>query len=236
MKVKTVVVDDQKYNIDMIIKDLKICEPEVDMDFELSYFEDPMDEMIIKEKAQFYILDINMPKRNGFELARLIFKDNPETIVVFCSYNSSVNYNSTGFGKYYFLNKEMLDSDLKSTLLKVKKRIDELNEKYEVCESNQIIDIYVKDIAYFEQKHMNVLVHKRDGAILNDKKKFADLVKKIGKHNFIHAHRFFLINSNEIVDLSTNGVKLKNGENLPVTKYNYKEVREKFMRILMNSV
>ena len=159
MKIKTLVVDDERLNRDLISKLIS----KTNNNFEIVGLAENIDEayeMIHIHKPDLICLDIKMPGGNGFELLKRFEKPNFEVVFV------------TGFDEYaiqafefnaldYIL--KPIDTDkLKNTLEKVFHRIS--NSKRDIVDLKEILDVY--DIDY--SKIVKIPIHHNDKVVLLD--------------------------------------------------------------------
>lgn len=96
-------------------------------------------ELIEQQPIDILVSDVNMPYMSGLELARAALERTPDLRVIFVSGYQEFSYvqQALSLKAYNYVLKPMDDSELISTLLKVKQDLDEANKQREVEEAYQ---------------------------------------------------------------------------------------------------
>ena len=180
---------------------------------------------LLKENRQFDIifLDIDMPDMDGFELSKH-YKDTPVVFVtshealVFKAYN-----NTDSFG---FIRKSRLSEDLKSVMKRFFEFLS-MQKNINVKINGRLISIKCKDIFYIEKQINHIIIHTQSDSYTVRKTLSEIETLNIG---FIRTHIGYLVNPDTIQIIEKNGVILKNGMSVPVSRSQYKHVCEEFMK------
>lgn len=75
------------------------------------------DNQYINEESDIAFIDICMPI-NGFEVARNILKNSPNTKIVFCTSHNELVFDSFQVDLFGFVRKDHLDADIENVLVK----------------------------------------------------------------------------------------------------------------------
>lgn len=163
------------------------------------------------------LIDIDLPKKNGIDLAQEIFDINPWTYIVFC----------TGFGEYREKAFEIYAFDYLVKPFKLD-RIAKTLKRIIALESSQIYDpakesktvfskgepkgarlfkdadrflkIDYKDIIFITRENRKTVIHYIGGKVYTDETMGA-LEEQLKDNMFFRAHKGFLININMIKEL-----------------------------------
>ena len=98
-------------------------------------------------------LDIDMPKMNGFELAKVLCKEYKDTIIVFMSAYDNFVYDSFEFSPFAYLRKNCMVEEIPRVLNRIVEKILEPTKQLTLYTKEGTLSFYVKDILYFESKH-----------------------------------------------------------------------------------
>jgi DNA-binding LytR/AlgR family response regulator len=176
-------------------------------------------------------LDIEMGEDNGIEVAKKIKELENHPIIIFVSNHEGFVHNTLAVQPLYFIRKPMLKEDVKSafTLLKqIKKRT---NETIEVGD----IIIRINDILYIESSD-----HKITFVTKNDYYSCRGTLESVGQlleeHDFVRAHRSFILNIHQIECHYRTRVVLKTGQRIDIGRKYQAEVREKYKEAKLNGI
>ncbi|WP_353654920.1 LytTR family DNA-binding domain-containing protein [Clostridium sp. CCUG 7971] len=60
--------------------------------------------------------------------------------------------------------------------------------------------------------------------------------KDLKQDKFVRCHKSFLVNLSYVENIKSNTIVLECGEEIPVSRYRHKEVKEKFLRFIGDSI
>lgn len=145
------------------------------------------------------LLDIDMPRINGFELAKHIQKKAPSTIVVFVSAYEKFVYDAFEYTPFCFLRKNHIKKELPDILKKIISKITSSNETITFNSQDGIITVLINDISYIESTGNYFEVH------FYDKRKpyrcrgtLSSVEKNLDQNHFYRIHPAFIINLENI--------------------------------------
>lgn len=186
----------------------------------------------LKEKQIYHVifLDINMPEMSGLELAQKIRKRDKEVILVFMT--AFLDYAIEGYrlNVLRFLWKDMLEQLLPECMEAVLRRL-QWDKKTITCPFIEgTKEILLTDIGYIEsQKHklkFHLLHNEQKEYLLYDK--LDNMDEQLALYGFIRIHKSFLVNSMYIKRISNYRVKLQDGEELPIPREKFRQIKEKY--------
>ena len=181
------------------------------------------------------LLDIQMGQINGMDTARKIREVDNKMEIIFIT--SLIDYVQGGYEvrAYRYLLKPIELEELKKHVLTCIKEIENKNNYILIKNKSNTYKIQSNEIKYIEVQKKNMLIHtinKTFDVRYSLEKIEKDL--KLGK--FVRCHKSFLINLSYVENIKLNTAILESGEEVPVSRYRYKEVKEKFLKFLGDSI
>lgn len=241
---KAIIIDDEKLARDLVRNFLQMFENiEIVAECE-NGFEGI--KSINEHNPDLIFLDIQMPKLNGFEMLELL--DNSYNIIFTTAYDqyalkafevNAVDYLLKPFSRERFaeaVNKVIdkigkNDNSTQNSILRQSDFIqtDEKLNRIVVKKGSKIVVLPIDLIKYFEAQDDYINIVSSEGSFLKQNR-----MKYYEEHLpdfFIRIHRSFIVNLNEIKEISllekdSHIVILKSGEKLPVSKSGYIKLKE----------
>lgn len=204
---------------------------------ELAFYE--TGEALLAQAAQpdILFLDIQMPGRDGMEIARLLRKKWKDTILIFVTGIEEYVFQAFDVGAFHYIVKPLDDEKLKTVLENAVKQYEEKTQnskaekKYIMVQTGGIhTKVFVDDIVYAEVFNRKIIIHKLDGE-LEFYGKLSDLEKLLGE-DFFRPHRAYLINMGYVESYDAGNIYLEKGQVL-MAKQNYKKFVESYMQYSM---
>lgn len=192
-----------------------------------------MEKLEVLEPAIIF-LDIEMPNKNGIEVAQIIndsfSNSNQMPVIIFCTAYDDYGYKAFKVNAADYLLKPASEDKIEQLFNKIKVtfkgKLEEI-EEYIICESSGIdIKIPLKKVLFFhaDNKYITVVTQEKE-FLLNDT--LINLEKKFP--NFIKTHRAYLANPNFFQKVFKRNnhyhLKLKNYENnIPISRRQKQEL------------
>jgi two-component system, LytTR family, response regulator len=245
MKIRTLIIDDEKPARDLISHYLKQY-PEFELCGES---EDGFSgaKAIQEMKPDLVFLDVQMPKLTGFELLELL--EEPPLIIFSTAFDeyairafelSAVDYLLKPYASDRFgqaIKKVMIKfEEKKNTVQEVRTVLSSIEEKPEMLQRIAVknrhkIDVVpVAEIHYFEAADDYVMIHTSDKSVLKEKTmKFMET--HLDPAQFLRIHRSYIVNVNfiarlELYEKESYAVVLKNGKTLKASLSGYKILKQ----------
>ncbi|MDI0265815.1 LytTR family DNA-binding domain-containing protein [Clostridioides difficile] len=181
-------------------------------------------------------LDIKMEKLNGMDTARKIRKMGSEMEIIFIT--SLIDYVQEGYEvrAYRYLLKPIEFEELKKHMLTCIKDIETNKDSYIIIkDKSNTYKIYLNEIKYIEVQKKEMLIHtiNKNFYIRYSLNK---IEKELNLSRFIRCHKSFIVNLSHVENIKYNIAILESGEEVPISRYRYKEVKEKFLRFLGDTI
>ncbi|WP_461880876.1 LytR/AlgR family response regulator transcription factor [Fusicatenibacter sp.] len=183
-----------------------------------------------------FLIDIDMPEVNGFEVASFLKKWNRECCIGFVSNKDELVFQAFAYHPFFFIRKTHLDEELESQLLELQKKMGVKVPKIELQTGRQTVEVAL-DTIWFVESEKNYLLFYREkderGDAVRARMKIAEAEKELEPHGFVRTHKGYLVNMNYVYRLRENEILLLNGKHVPVSRSYLNQVRMKIMGAVM---
>ncbi len=229
MKLRCLNVDDLYEDAKRIEQAVRIAGSPMFSSIYTTIYTDPLDKRIGSESFDIYILDIDMPGVNGFELSRQVERINPEAVMIFCSMHEDMVYESMRLHTFFFVRKSLLERDIKDCM-----------EKYLVMRQNNIYVCkhkdkteyaMVADIVYLEVIGNYLWIHLVNGKTLHERKSMKAILEEIAGV-FLQVDRNYAVNVRYVQSLNGNRLVLKTNHHFDIPDKKLAKVRSRIIELL----
>lgn len=185
------------------------------------------------ENIDIFLLDIQMDGLNGMEVARKIRQiDKKEVEIIFTT--SLIEYIQEGYEvrAYRYLLKPIKLEDLKKHIILCIEELTKNKESYiAVNEKNNTCKVKISEITYIEIQKREMTIHtiNEDYTINSSMSK---LENELSKYNFYRCHKSFMVNIDFIKNIKQYIAILDNKEEVPISRYRFKETKYRFLSYL----
>lgn len=231
MKVKIAVCDDNKADQDYIINLLREYGKENEVIPEIQAFisaEQFLFQYADEKDYQIIVLDIEMEKMSGVELAKKLREENKEIQIFFVT--GFPDYIAEGYevDALHYLMKPVSREKVFRVMQKAVSNLKTEEKVLFVQENGEMQKVLEKNIFYIEVFSHACMIHTTEGTV-ETKMAINDLEKKLSE-GFIRVHRSYLVNLEQIKKIGKTELFLENGKDVPLSRRKYKEVNMAFIR------
>ncbi|NMS89073.1 response regulator transcription factor [Clostridioides difficile] len=181
-------------------------------------------------------LDIKMEKLNGMDTARKIREVGNEMEIIFIT--SLIDSIQEGYEvrAYRYLLKPIEFEELKKHVLTCIKDIEINKDSYiAIKNKSNTYKIYLNQIKYIEVQKKDMIIHTINKNF-DIKYSLSKIEKELNLSRFVRCHKSFIVNLNYVENIKYNIAILESGEEVPISRYRYKEVKEKFLKFLGDTI
>ena len=223
------ICDDEKNIRELISNKIKKEYP----NSEIVFFKSGEELLLESKDIDILLLDIQMPGRNGIEIARELRKKNKKTILIFVTAMEDYVFEAFDVNAFNYIVKPFNDNRFMDVL---NKAINEYNSSGETKqETNYVIvsnrgmhtKVKLDEIIYAEVFNRKVVIHKIDEEI-EYYGKMSELEALVGE-SFFRSHRAYLINFKYVEKYDAKTIYMEKGKVL-MAKKNYPEFVKKYMK------
>lgn len=229
---KIAICDDEKKIRQVLKERIQRIYPEA----ELQFCTTGEELLALEEQPDILFLDIQMPGKDGMEIARELREEGHDIIIIFVTAIEEYVYQAFDVGAFHFLVKPFDYEKLQEVLVNA---VEQLNERDYLSEEVQEDYIMVKsdgghvkvvlnDIIYAEVFNRKVIIHTRRGTIAFYGR-MAEFEKSLGE-DFFRSHRSYLIHFKYVIKYNGSSVTMKDGTNLLLSKAKFPEFVQKYLK------
>jgi DNA-binding LytR/AlgR family response regulator len=177
------------------------------------------------------LLDILMPKMDGVELAKRLRADGFSGEIIFLS--SSNDYGSESYEVNAF--SYLLKPPTKDSVSRLLKKLTLAREKSDMGSillktPGVARSVLLRDISYVEVIQHKVYFYLRDGSSVAVYMTFSEVAAELLNYpRFVQCHRSYIVNMDEISEISEREIVMRGGAAIPVTR-TYRDVRRRYYR------
>ena len=224
------VCDDSKYDIDKIKKALNMFSIQKHIEFNISEFSNP--EMLMYEIedgkiADIFILDVEMPNMDGFELAGKIRERTETSIIIFLTSHdemASMGYKSKALRYVIKLN---LEKDIEEALDSAVAEISKVDDKtITLHHYNDYWRIPFKDIICVTRISRQLVITTRLLGEITDNRGIKEFFDMLEDNRFLFIDRSCFVNIDYISQINGYSLKLTNGQVLPISRRSLQNVKQ----------
>lgn len=179
-------------------------------------------------------LDIQMGGLSGIETARILRKQESETIIIFVTAVKEYVFEAFDVEAFHYLLKPIEDDKFVEVFERAMKgvlaRKTKMQERIFIKTRNRNITIHKSRILYVESRTRKVEIHLNNECI-ETYATMNEMEKQLGE-GFYRCHRGYLVNMAYILEYDTSKISLNNGEEIYMAKEKYSDFVKEYMRYL----
>lgn len=224
------VCDDSKFDIEKIKDCLFSFSKKKHVDFNISEFSNP--EMLMYEIedgkiADIFILDVEMPNMNGFELADKIREYTETSVIIFLTSHdemASMGYTSKALRYVIKMN---LERDMEEALSSAVAEISNVDDKtITLHHYNDYWRIPYKDIICVTRISRQLVITTRLLGEITDNRGIKEFFDMLGDNRFLFIDRSCFVNIDYISQINGYSLKLTDGHVLPISRRSLQSVKQ----------
>lgn len=177
------------------------------------------------------LLDIQLGEINGMDTARKIrvLDNNVEIIFI----TSLIEYALEGYKvrAYRYLVKPVKYEDIKENIINCIKEVEIKNKYIIIKKQGHQIKLDINEITYIEVQKETITIHTLNG-VYKINGTMNNIEKEIDCSRFFRCHKSFLVNLEHIKIIKQYIAILENNEEVPVSRYRFKEIKGKFFDLI----
>lgn len=231
---KIAICDDDKAFSDWLYKYMNHIGQRLKINFVIDIYNNPLSfKKVLLNKEEMYeviILDIDMGAVSGLDIASILHNMYVDVLIIFLSAYTNYVYEAIKYAPFRYVRKDKIKIELNEAIESAYRNIDKNREQYYYLKKRtEIIKIKFSNILYFDIFERKVRVVLSDGSSYTEKNTIKKVMNKLSPNSFCQIHSGIIVNMKHIVSYNKISVKLSNKEELPISKYRFKDFVENFM-------
>ena len=188
------------------------------------------------EPYDLYILDIIMPALNGISLAQEIRSKHETTHIAFLSTSNEYAHQSYRVHACDYLLKPAEKEQVHELISRVYSELEKTQPYIFLERGRECIRLPAAQLSHLEINQKNLYFHLVDGQTLQFPGKLSEYESiLLSNSQFVKIHRSYVVNLQQISQLSANGCIMFSGKNLPISRLMYNDVRKRYMAYLFGN-
>lgn len=224
------VCDDNKYDIELIKKELEKYAQKKHVNLNIKTFteaESIQYELSDGETSDIYILDVSMPKVNGFQLADDIRKVTSSAVIMFLTSMEDQAIHGYKSKALRYIIKINLKDEIEEAMDAAVNEISKSNNNHIVLHYySDIRKVPYSDIVYVNRISRQLVVMTNSQGELTDSRGIKDFFEALDDNRFIFTDRSCFVNIDYISQISGYSLKLKSGQTLPISRRQLQKVKQ----------
>ncbi len=223
------ICDDEKKICDLIKNKVESYYSSQGMEFDIRVFYNGEEVLAWDlDSIDVLFLDVDMPGKNGLEVAKLIRERNKEVLIVFMTAYSEFVFESFKVDAFRYLVKPVECQELKETLDAIGRKFEETQDVLTFQFQNETFRIKCSDIIYIEGMRDKIWIYCKDQTYRwrGTMKYLTDLLED---RHFFQVHRSYIINMKKIKKYNSQTITLEGGYEVPISKYRLNEFKEAYI-------
>lgn len=188
-----------------------------------------------EERFTHYFLDVMMPGMDGIRAARELRGFDTDAKIVFLTSFKEFAYQSYRVRAYDYLLKPAGRAELFELLERMQAEEAKQGECISIRGGRSVFRIPFARLSYLEVFQKKLHFHMTDGQVRQIAGTLAEVEKKLLlRPEFAKIHRSYIVNMNRVSEISPEGCVMFSGDNLPISRLLFKQVREDYMAHLFD--
>lgn len=181
-----------------------------------------------KHKLSVLFLDVDMPEMTGFEVAKILGNENKEMLIIFMSAYDNFVYESFDYSPFLFVRKSCLVDDLRKIVIRINERLFAPIKYLELRLLEDVVNVEVKKILYFESEKNYYSVHLLGGEKYIGRGTMNSIEEKVKELDFYRIHSGFVVNLEHAGRITNDGFLRVERTQLPISQKRIKDFKKVF--------
>ncbi len=188
-----------------------------------------------ENKVDAVLVDVDMPKMDGFKAVEELQKSKHNALIVFVTSHEDKVYQSWEFQPFWFVRKSHLE-DLDIVLPRLLQKIDSEREKehfvIDFITENKAIALDINKTKYIQAYKHYIIVKCKDGKDIQLRCKISDAEKQLSPLYFVRIQNGAIINCRFIEKITSRDVVLRDGEKIHISRDRQDYVKSIFQEFI----
>lgn len=170
-----------------------------------------------KVQYQIYILDIEMKKMSGLEVASFIRASDAKGIIIFETSHNELMQEAFDVNAFHYLMKPLNSQKVKQVILRAAEAQNVQKKIFHYKIRKKISTLYLEQIEYFESFRRKIYINSTEGVSVYYGS-LKDVNSQVDDSLFVQVHNSFIVNMGNIKFVDACNIELVSGLKIPITK------------------
>lgn len=224
------ICDDESMIFTEIRRELELYKEKYGTGFEFFTFNsgEALIQFFQNEKLDLLFMDIDMPEKNGIELAAMVTQTDPECQIAYCT-----NYLEFATDVYetrhcYYILKSQFTKRLPYVMKKVQEAKDVNSERIFIERRDGREMILKKSILYMERSGKKTYIYLEDHTIKETTVKLDVLMERLNSKEFVRCHNSFIVSFGKVKKYSRQKMEMDDGQIITISRTYIESVKKAF--------
>ena len=172
-----------------------------------------------------YLLDIEMPKINGLNLAQQLMERNASSKIVYLTSYEKYAFKSIKIGAYYYILKSEYKEELPLLIDRIRQQKIADEKVYTIKDGTKWIRVNVSNIRYLTKDGKYAVFHYGDKEV-SERSSLEEVYQKLPKEKFVFIGRGLIINIDHLVNIQGHKIEMTGNEVFRISRFYYPEAME----------
>ena len=185
-----------------------------------------------EENFDIYVLDIEMPGKDGMVLGKEIRDINKNAIIIFQTSHTELVFESFKIQAFRFLQKPVKYEDFQEAVLSAIRLVKEKNTCFIFSYEKQNYQLQCNEILYIEKRLRKITIHTTVGEYASYMS-MNEVMDQLDMDVFVRSNVSYILNMAYIKGITRDTVHMGEGITLPISKNYRKQVQKKHLQYEM---
>lgn len=230
--IKIAILDDSEMDRELMAGITKHVLEEKKVSCKVEVFSKSRDLIAEVAEQQYYdifLLDMEMPDKNGLQVAKEIRRYYLEPAIVFVTNHVEHAVAAFEVNAFRYIPKRLIREKLPQAYEVLLPKIEQLDQRSYIIEREDGIEkILYRNIFYIRKDGKYITIAHRNGET-RQRKTLQNIYSELNAEEFFYADKSYVVNVQHILSCKRGELNMRDGNVLPVSRPRYHAVREKIL-------
>ena len=183
----------------------------------------------LKNTVDLALLDVEMPGKNGMEVAGILNQEKPYLPIAFVTSHEDLVFEAIRLRPFGFIRKSHLDEDLEDLIKRFQQWNHKRNQKILLDVEGIQVSVSIPQILYAESAKNYIMVHTTKN-VYKVRKTINQFEKEVGHYGLIRCHKGFLVNYAYIESILKHDLILTGDISVPLSRTYASSVKDTYIK------